>query len=519
MPTRSLTSLSPIARLATRLILGLTCAAFPAWLASAEESTIVSDRVQVDLVLVDVLVTGSKRQPILDLSVEDFELFVDGDPWPIAQFSPPATLGQGPASPTTRPDSQRTSPPAPQRKPDRPPTGLLVIYLDEQHLLPTSRHRILSQLTPILSTAIASGSQVMIASYDGTVQILQSPTNRLQDLEQVLQAKLLYGSQSLMLDHEASGILHLLRTVLETEINNLRRIVPPEQVMDLACSATQPIALNYAQQVFGRVEASSLALEEFLRSLQIFPGTKALLHVSDGLPLARGQKAVEYLISLCDGTYLISGIDAINSALACCPPARQFPSSTRMALQEVNTVKLWDRVAAAANFSRTTLHTLQASGLDVPDAGTTSGERLPEAVEFGHRANLQDPLFLIADETGGRATFNTNIFDAALDSWLSDSAKRYELAFVPSTAGTSRDTHRIRVEVKRPGAKVHHRKSYQEESKVDAGVAAITAALYHGQESNQHRMSISARPRTRQYNGTIRRRGASCPLGEPCTVA
>src|SRR5688572_2273247 len=47
------------------------------------------DRVDVEVVNVDVVVTDAKRQPVLDLALEDFELLVDGQPVEVSYFASP----------------------------------------------------------------------------------------------------------------------------------------------------------------------------------------------------------------------------------------------------------------------------------------------------------------------------------------------------------------------------------------------------------------------------------------------
>jgi len=61
-------------------------------------------------------------------------------------------------------------------------------------------------------------------------------------------------------------------------------------------------------------------------------------------------------------------------------------------------------------------------------------------------ANKQDTPSILALETGGKATFNTNDFRPAVRAAIAESLASYELAYISPTAGDG-DVHSIRVEV------------------------------------------------------------------------
>ena len=460
----------------------------------AQQPQTFSETAHVELVLVDVLVTDRDGTPVLDLKREDFTLYVDGSPQELDQFSAPFATrqtGQDVSGTTRREPGRPTQLTGPQGSSDH----LLVIYLEDHNLLPMGRHRALTQLTEVLDQRSNSRTQVMVAAYSGTVDIVLPPTRSRRRVSKVLAEKMFYGSQALLNDRETEEILRTLKLALENDVEELLLLfIPPDRIMDMAC----PNTLNYlarvhAQQVYGWVESSALALQEFARSLSIFPGQKTLIHVSDGFPLVAGQEAVEYLVSLCDGSALNQGIES-RSILACCPPARYFSSAALMELQGFNTVRLWDRVAADANRNRVTIYSLQASGLQAPRAGTVSSVRTTGSTEFAARMNDQDPLFMMADETGGRAILNTNDFQPDLNQMLADQGLRYELAFQPDRPADGK-VHRIRLEINRSGARPSYRRSYVAETVSDKVTSRVLGTLFHGQEDDQHGIRVKAEVR------------------------
>ncbi len=122
------------------------------------------------------------------------------------------------------------------------------------------------------------------------------------------------------------------------------------------------------------------------------------------------------------------------------------------------------------------------------DAVRTSG-----ATEFAGRVNDRDPLFFLADETGGRALFNTNDIRPDLERMLEEDELRYELAFTPTNAGDGR-VHRLRLEVTRPGLEIHHRRSYHAKTGSEHIADRVLATLYHGGEDNRHRLRLELSP-------------------------
>ena len=59
--------------------------------------------------------------------------------------------------------------------------------------------------------------------------------------------------------------------------------------------------IGYASATHRQTLTAISSLERFVDSLAGLPGRKAILHVSDGLPLIAGRGPNEYIIELCGG--------------------------------------------------------------------------------------------------------------------------------------------------------------------------------------------------------------------------
>jgi hypothetical protein len=100
-------------------------------------------------------------------------------------------------------------------------------------------------------------------------------------------------------------------------------------------------------------------------------------------------------------------------------------------------------------------------------------------------ANRQSPLFQLAAETGGRATFDANSFDAALAALGEDLAgSHYSLGFTSRHRGDGK-VHRLAVEVVgRRGLQVRHRTQYRDKELATRLAERVWSALLLGTGAN-----------------------------------
>jgi hypothetical protein len=163
-------------------------------------------------------------------------------------------------------------------------------------------------------------------------------------------------------------------------------------------------------------------------------------------------------------------------------------------------------LAASANANRVTFYTLDAqglhgqSGLSAEHGGTNTGGSFAE-VDLIRDSNLSEPLQLMAEDTGGQATFNTNNLSGALARMASDFDSYYSLGYVPAHSGDGR-YHTIDVKVKSKGASVRHRAGYRDKTMESRLAEGALAALLHGVEDDSLNLQVAvgaARPRGDGY--------------------
>ena len=72
----------------------------------------------------------------------------------------------------------------------------------------------------------------------------------------------------------------------------------------------------------------------------------------------------------------------------------------------------------------------------------------------------QETLYVLADQTDGRAIVNRNNVAPGLAQMLKDQTAYYLLGYTSAAAPTDGEFHEIKVEVNRPDVKIRHRKGY-----------------------------------------------------------
>ncbi len=428
----------------------------PAETPAAEGSTEMPffDRVEVNVVNIDVYVTDKKGGRVTGLTIDDFEIFEDKRPVKISNFyavedgapvSEAAPVGQIDTEdrlvsglrvdPMAVPEDQRLH---------------LIIYFDNLFLKPFNRNKVIRQVRRFLATHVKPEDRTMLVTFERWLHVRHDFTSDRRAISDALDE---------LETHTGFGV---------QQASDRRQVL---QSLDMAKTEQEALAhiRSYADGVYHDMGNSIRGLKEIVSSMAGLPGRKALLYVSDGVPMAAAQD----LFYLLDVKY-----------------------SGRMAGQlEANRYsarRLFRELTARANANRVTFYTLEAAGLRShgslsAEYGGGGGQQLSTGsrieIDVIHVSNRQEPLQLIAVDTGGISAFNTNNLDGALDNMAGDFRSYYSLGYLPSHGGDGR-YHDIEVKVKRRGLKVRHRNGYRDkspETQVNEGTLAV---LMHGLGKN-----------------------------------
>ena len=490
----------------TGLLLLLTAAtpalaASPASPVSRAGAPSFGEMLEVNVVNVDVTATDKDGRRVTGLKKDDFELLEDGKRVAISNFEAalPGTLQTG-GSPAGGASTGASTGPAGAARPADEALNL-VIFFDNLDLRPAHRTRVVRQIREFLARQLAPGDRVMLATYDLGLHVrfgfTSDPATIAKGLQEV-ERLAAHGDES---DRDRRQALDAMMAIQRESLSEPDPIPCPLNIVTPA----QAYASVRRQEVVQTINA----LTVLVNSLSGVPGRKAVLHVSDGLPLLPGEELFQFLVELCGG----GGTAGIGSN----PPARpgakqddpgdlrtfdtntldarsyQASSQAMMDAQHYSIAKNLQTLASHANAHRVTLYTLQAAGLQGPDAADATfapNERLYQfqSISTLDRSNQRDSLQMLADDTGGRAILDANDVLPDLSRMREELASSYSLGFTPpGHAGDGRE-HRLEVRVKRPGIRLRYRQSYRDKPAMEKAVDRTLAALFYGIEDNPLRV-------------------------------
>lgn len=439
------------------------------------------DRVDVNVVNVEVYVTDKQGAPVSGLTREDFELFVDGDPVELSNFyaiqagepapweraarpTPGETPSEDGAETETTPRTLTVPSPAPPPEERR---LHLVVYVDQLNIKPSSRNRVLEGLELFLEERLTAGDRVMVVSSYPAFRVVQGFT---EDRQKVLDGvRDLQTRTASGLFQERRVILSQLSTAADTDdpltLDALRRTT---------LSSIRQYTLRASQELGMEIEK----LRGLVGSFAGLPGRKAVLHVSDGIPSRPGED----LFALWESVFAAGG--------------EGLAGDYRGRVLETANDDLAPRIQELvrdANAQSVTFYTLEAGGRDrfgisAESRGITStGTRFggPEVAAIA-QANEQSSLQQLAGGTGGVPILNANQPWVNLEQMADTFDTWYSLGFTPADDKAGK-YHRLEVKVRRPGLRVRHRQGYKEETTEERIENATVAALLLGRWKNPMR--------------------------------
>jgi VWFA-related protein len=431
------------------------------------------DTVNVSVVNVDVYVTDKKGNRINGLSQDDFEIFEDGRPVAVTNFY---AVEEGRAvTPVPAPEPAPAPAAGAPVRPALPGEDLnevrtpeeqrlrLVVYIDNFNIRPFNRNRVMRELRAFLGEKLGRDDQVMLVSYDRSLNVRRTLTS---DPHLIATALLELEKVSGHAVHHDSDRRDVLRQIEDSE----------------SVHEATMYARSYSQSVFNDLSFSIDALKNSVDSLAGLPGRKAILYVSDGLQMIAGQ----------DIWYAVQGKYGQQSTGL--TEQFQFDASRR-----------FEELAAQANANRITFYTIDAAGLrtyssisaETQTAGQPGQGVFVDSIQI---SNLQTPLQMLAEKTGGVAVINANIVTPQLEKIASDFSSYYSLGYTPTHYGDGR-YHKIEVKVKRKGLRVRHREGYRDKNTESRMSDGTLAALRFPVENNPLNVKVELGTPTRRSDG------------------
>lgn len=366
---------------------------------------------EVTIKNVEVSVTDKNGRPVTHLRREDFLVFQNGEPQEVVNFA----IYQGDT--VVRPPEGVAEPEAPEAAPAPTPTPqieerreprFLVLLIDNENITVFNRNRVINRMAEWVRETLKPPDQMMVVSYQRSLKVLQPLTSDPEDI---------------------ASALRTMRTFVgaRAEVNSARR-----DIEDFIAQDNSKTKLDQAlgrARAFAREQRNNLtftvrALQDFVTQMSGLPGKRAIVYVSDGLPMSPGLE-VFYEVQ-----------------------EQYRDPSTLSHSREYDATAMFRSLVTSCASAGVTLYTIDARGLQselgIEAENRQSRSTLSAAMT---RSNYQDSLVYMADQTGGLAIVNTNDVGPGLKRIYDDFSTYYSLGYRLVPTGTDR-LHRIEVKLK-----------------------------------------------------------------------
>jgi VWFA-related protein len=404
----------------------------------------VSERVEVSVTNVEVIVTDSKGNRVPGLTKDDFEVFQDGVPQTISNFyavtGGKVLLEDGKTVPLDSPEAATEVPSQLKAR--------YVVYIDNLNIQPQNRNRMFKRLKEFLSTAVGPQAEAMVVTYNRSLKVKRRFTSEKGDvLAAIEQTEMETGGGTTLAGERRDALTRINDSKSEDEAIRVAR--------------------SQAQSMRNDLQFAVDALKTSMNGLAGVEGRKVFIYVSEGLPSSAGAELFDAIRQKYPG-----GASSLEGL--------EFDMNSRYAT-----------VAQTANSNGVTIWALDASGL-AGDEMVSAENRYMEArpSSFLMRQNTQAPLQMFAEQTGGMAAVNTNDWKDSLNELAKDFSNFYSIGYRTTSAASDRP-HSVEVRTKRKGLKIRSRKGLLEKSTETRTAEAVVASLFYPRSDNPLNVSLT----------------------------
>jgi VWFA-related protein len=388
-------------------------------------------RINTELVQTDATVLDKQGRFVDNLRPEQFELLVDGKPQPITFFERVKAGSTSEEMQVAAARGATTGRTEIVRPPDRWRT--VFFFVDDMHMAPDSLVRIRKTLLRFVDAEMGQNDQVAITSANGQVGFLQ----QLTDNKMVLRAAInrLKSSSQATDDRDQPTMPEPMAQAIEVynDPDVLKMYMEPLLTLGIQFQPAENIVRNRARRILA--EANNLSritlstIENLTKTSGEIPGRKLIFFISDGFMLNPNISDMQ------DRIRNITNLAAKNGVVIYSLDARGL---------------------VAGGFSDATNNLM---------GGNNSQGEMTGVIARHMTKNLtatQEPLRMIAANTGGKAFVNSSSLNVGFAKAITDTSFYYLVAWRPETGTQQRDKFR-QIEVRimgRPDLNVQVRRGY-----------------------------------------------------------
>jgi len=406
------------------------------------EGTATVLKVKTRLVIVDVIALDHKGAPVTDLKADDFILQEENQPQKIRVFNfQQAAQGQSAVfTPATLSANRITN--MPRFKTN---SALNVLLLDGINVSNANQKYAREQMLKFLEK-LPAGEPLAVYAMGSKLRLLQDFTVDPALLKEAVKKS---RSNALGVRSESSNAMDL----------------PPGFVQQLSDQMLQQV-LRFGQEqaIFQMDERVRLTIEQLgalARNLAGYPGRKNLIWVSEAFPA--------YLFPQNPDP---TGRNSSSAAAAQLPNivsyqgqinhASDLLANAQVAVYPVDAGAVGNRdVYSSLSNTDSNGNYLGNSARGAVRNGMTGSAQAAEISNASTSAmNSHSTMNTVAEQTGGKAFYNTNDLNKAIRDSMEDGSTYYTLGYYPEDKNWDNRFRRISVKVNRPGVKLHYRQGY-----------------------------------------------------------
>jgi VWFA-related protein len=398
-------------------------------------------KVKTRLVVVDVVALDHKGIPVTDLKAEDFTLREENTGQKIRVFN----FQQG-TPPQGETATLVTTIPSPNRITNMPRfktnSTLNVLLLDGINVTNQNQKYVHEQMLKFLEK-LPAGQPIAVYALGTKLRMLQDFTTDPGQLKEVVKKA---KDNALGIRVETSNAADLPPGILEGM---------SDAMLQAVLRFGQDQAINQLDQ---RVSLTLAQLGALARNLAGYPGRKNLIWISEAFPaffvpsnitLGRnvgGSNPSQPLIKDYQGQ-INHAADLLSNAQVAVYPIDAGTLSNR------------DSYSSLSNTDSNGEY-LGRSSLGTGRVGFGSQQATEINNSTENQIDSHSTMNSVADQTGGKAYYNTNNIDKAIHQSMDDGSTYYTLGYYPENKNWDGRFRRIAVTINRPGIKLHYRQGF-----------------------------------------------------------
>ena len=424
-----------------------------------------------NLVVVDVVVSDAQGNPIHGLKPSDFSLLENNKPQTVKHFEEHTAV---PASDLKIAPAPKLPPGLFTNKPAAPANGPVnVLLLDYLNTPITSQPYARKQLREFLDKA-PPGTRIAIFFLNTQLRMLQGFTSDTSVLKAALASKQgAPGVTDIEQGKDTSAALAYLKQGQEKETSD-----SIQRMISLDASDRRNMQALYTLNAFNMLA----------RYLVGIPGRKNVIWFSGGFPLD-----VEPDVNEADpNDSVVRNDDAVRQTdnLLTRAQVAVYPVDAR-GVQGDPALTDQTLLDARANTAYNAALAFQTG--ESPDKANDDIEEASEMASLREKAQEQETMYAMAEDTGGEAFVNTNGLAQAVSQAIEHGSNYYTLTYAPTNVQWDARFRSIKVKVDQPGVKLTYRNGYyavdpNDRNKLNAAGAAtalaetntMSTAMMHG---------------------------------------